>query len=199
MPGIPQGSPGKNVRRLLGAELGGKKGVCAGFGELCAQEEREAQRAIKEIGDFQLLSGNGESSITCVQKHVHGVIGSRTIPYLGYSRDEDGKIIQNQMRPPRTQKFCNSIFCATNRKHCASFSKKELQKVFHEFWNYVGRTKSYVTSLIDLIPKKHARVLNVSRRSGTYKYHLIKDKQKPVCKKMFLGSLGLGVHGAILG
>ncbi|CAH0564804.1 unnamed protein product [Brassicogethes aeneus] len=116
------------------------------------------------------------------------------LPYLGYSRDEDGKIIQNQIRPPRTQKFCNSSFCATIRKHCASFSKKELQKVFHEFWNFTwDEKKSYVTSLIDLIPKKRVRVSNVSRRSGTYIYHLIKDEQKlPVCKKMFLGSLGLG-------
>lgn len=113
--------------------------------------------------------------------------------YIGYTRTRDGRVTHEKQRPARMSLICNSEHCLKNRRYCTQFSKDYTEQIFSKFWDLSWEQKKvYVCTLVDYAPKKRAYTDGPSRRSGTFIYHLKKENQKlQVCKKMFLGTLGL--------
>lgn len=115
--------------------------------------------------------------------------------YLGYTRTRNGEVRQNQQRPARSQWLgCISKECLkSNKRHCNLFTKEQMDALFTKFWKLSWEEKKvYVCSLVDFSKKQRSYTNNPSRRWGSFIYHLKKDDGKfIVCKKMFLGCLGL--------
>lgn len=117
--------------------------------------------------------------------------------YIGFQRN--GKVVEhNVVREPRNLgDKCTSRFClkAVDR-FCNEFDESQRKEFFFKFQNSSWEVKKiYVLSLVITIePKRHTTGCKIySRRSNTFKYQLrYKDSApKCVCKKMFLGTLGL--------
>ncbi|CAH1110578.1 unnamed protein product [Psylliodes chrysocephalus] len=93
--------------------------------------------------------------------------------YNGYKRSNSGVITQGIPRPQRKiSETCKSVSCIKSTKHfCQLFSEDYRLSIFTKFWN----------------------MESWEQKKGTYFYHLrTKDNErKRVCKKMFLGTLGL--------
>ncbi|VEN44965.1 unnamed protein product, partial [Callosobruchus maculatus] len=116
-------------------------------------------------------------------------------PYMGFGRDETGKACQQEERGARIMgPKCTSNKCAKYRnRYCALITEEERNKVFKIFWEQLSwdQKKIYISSLVEKVETKRPRVES-SRKSNTYKYFLkIENTKKQVCKKMFLGTLGI--------
>ncbi len=79
---------------------------------------------------------------------------------------------------------------------CRQFNENERQLLFDHFWTKSWKEKQmYVQCLIDVASPsdiRHRKDSKTSRRKNTLTFHLKKDGiNLKVCKKMFLGTLGL--------
>ncbi|GBP13577.1 hypothetical protein EVAR_6921_1 [Eumeta japonica] len=93
---------------------------------------------------------------------------------------------------------CKSEFCAKGvNRLCTVFTEEKRRDIFHEFWNGMDwRTKrAYVRALVDSIPPKRRRLKHkgdISRKGDSKLYHLLNgEKRIPVCRVMFLNTLGI--------
>lgn len=117
--------------------------------------------------------------------------------YICFQR-KGNKIKHNVMRPARKlQPTCTSTFCmkASNR-FCSNFSDNQRLQIFNHFWSVSwDEKKTYVSSMVTMNQRKRdtTGVGDDSRRGITFEYCLKYNDNKPVsvCKKMFLGTLGL--------
>ena len=84
--------------------------------------------------------------------------------------------------------------CLKSTKHPCSQVHEDREKMVKHLWENMGwgERKMYVSGLVDVTPVKRKRgSAKSSRRSSTLSYYLKVDKKrKPVCKKMFLSTLG---------
>lgn len=93
---------------------------------------------------------------------------------------------------------CHSDFCAKGTARCCSeFTEEKREEIFKHFWNeldWKGK-KNFVRSLVDTVPPKRRRVRHkgeISRKGDSKLYHLSnKDQRMPVCRVMFLNTLGI--------
>lgn len=117
--------------------------------------------------------------------------------YIGFQR-KGNVVSQDVQRPARNiQPTCESKFCikAKNR-FCQSFDANQRLEIFSTFWNSSWEVKkTFSCNMVTKITSKSSTTgcNDSSRRSNTYTYHL-KYKDLPalqVCKKMFLGTLGM--------
>lgn len=117
--------------------------------------------------------------------------------YMGYSKSTTGTIKHNVERNARTLKFlCNSSneFCKKSvKRNCSLFIHEKRQEIFKHFWKMTWEQKKvYVLSLVIYQPKDRCYVTGVSRRQGTFLYHLRSSNAiLQVCKKFFLSTLDL--------
>ena len=103
-----------------------------------------------------------------------------------------------QNTPRRARKMrpaCGSSFCEkSSTRHCNEINEEERQNLFNKYWKELNWTekKMFVCSLIDVEETKQHTTGEESRRSQTFFYHLeISGKRVPVCRTMFLHTLGL--------
>jgi len=117
--------------------------------------------------------------------------------YTGFQR-KGNVVSQDVQRPTRNiQPICKSKFCikAKNR-FCQSFNENQRLNIFSTFWDSSWEAKKTFSCnmVTKMITKSNTTRCNDStRRLNTYTYHL-KYKDLPalqVCKKMFLGTLGM--------
>lgn len=117
--------------------------------------------------------------------------------YDGYQRSKQGVVKRGISRPERKISVtCISQACKKSKnRHCSNFSEIERITIFNSFWRYMSweEKRVYVTSNVEYVSKQRNSVGENSRRSGTFNYFLRKkDNVKlRVCKKMFLGTIGL--------
>lgn len=117
--------------------------------------------------------------------------------YEGYKRNREGMVTKGISRPDRQMTAtCFSNACKKMKtRHCGEFSDDERKNIFTKFWNNMNwdEKKVYTTSSIEYVPKKRNSVGENSRRTGTFNYFLrkIDNSKLKVCKKMFLGTMGL--------
>lgn len=117
--------------------------------------------------------------------------------YKGYERNRNGVVKKGIVRPSRQMSIkCLSEACnKMKNRHCTKFSDEERTNMFTSFWQNMtwDEKRVYVVSNIEYVPKKRSSTGENSRRSGTFNYFLRKaDNTKfQVCKKMFLGTMGL--------
>lgn len=118
--------------------------------------------------------------------------------YKGYQRNKNGKITQGISRPARKlAEACKSVSCEKSKQRfCKLFYEETRLLIFNKFWNNMGsweEKKGYVLGNVEYVEKKRQSTQGPSRRKGTYLYYLRakENERKRVCKKMFLGTLGL--------
>ena len=117
--------------------------------------------------------------------------------YQGYQRSKNGIVTKGVPRPARQISVkCISEACKKMKnRRCSQFSDNERNTIFNNFWKQMNwdEKRVYVTSNIDYLSKNRNSVGENSRRSRTFNYYLRKkDNTKlQVCKKMFLGTMGL--------
>jgi len=117
--------------------------------------------------------------------------------YIGFQRK--GNVVSQDVKRParKIQPTCESKFCikAKNR-FCQSFDANQRLEIFSTFWvsSWEAKKTFSCNMVTKVITKSNTTGCNdSSRRSNTYTYHL-KYKDLPalqVCKKMFLGTLGI--------
>lgn len=118
--------------------------------------------------------------------------------YLGYRRPPNqSKTFQDVEREERKLGIpCISNFCRkTKKRRCNEIDDLKREEVFKKFWQDLswGQRQTYVCNLVNKVPPQQRRSEGENvRKTGTLKYSLkIDDAIYPVCKKMFLSTLGL--------
>ena len=110
---------------------------------------------------------------------------------------KEKKMKQNQIRPPRSLKpTCTISVCAKSKKRmCNKFTEEKRQCLFDKFWTKLNwdQKKIFVVSHVTRVVLRRKTTVGSSRRSETLNYTLTFSNNKyPVCRKMFLNTLGLG-------
>ena len=120
-------------------------------------------------------------------------------PYIGHVK-ESGEV-QNKVKAGR--KIKESCNCAlTDTRQCASFREDDRKSIFKKVWQDSTTWESrqtYISTLIDRRTVSRRRSAGgMSRRNYSLCYYLKKDGvRKPVCKKMFLSTTGIGERSAL--
>ena len=93
---------------------------------------------------------------------------------------------------------CESRVCMkSDKRYCPAISENTRKKQFRLFWVDMdwGQKKTYICSLIDVVPTARQRDRNDatnSRRESSFLYHLKHDGMNvQVCQRMFLNTFGL--------
>ncbi|KAG8178363.1 hypothetical protein JTE90_027232 [Oedothorax gibbosus] len=117
--------------------------------------------------------------------------------YVGYRRDGNRKIVQDQ---PRRQKklgpACTSWVCSQSSvRKCDSITKEQRTVIFQNFWKTMdwAQRKQFVLNMVGRIPvKRRTKADAVSKRDFTLNYHLCVNGEKmQVCQTMFLQTLDI--------
>lgn len=117
--------------------------------------------------------------------------------YLGYTKSKGEVMKQNKIREARSLKpTCTSATCRKSKKRmCEKFTEGERSCIFDKFWSELNwdQRKIYVVAHVNRIPTKRKTTATDSRRGETLSYTLTYNNTKyPVCRKMFLNTLGIG-------
>ena len=103
---------------------------------------------------------------------------------------------ERSLTPSKCSKRCGK----SRVIHCPQISEDDRQSIFSKFWDNMDwdQRKVYVNSLvIKEISKRQMGEDNTSRKKYSYRYMLWKNNEKiPVCKNMFLSTLGIGEQTA---
>lgn len=148
---------------------------------------------VNETVDEQFVAGRGTKRKLHQKRRLLGKI------YLGYRRPKNQKLtFQDTERNARVMgPKCSSQICQRSKKRlCNEISQEEREQIFKTFWENLTsweQKKIYVSNLVDRKQTERKRTANeTSRRSGSLFYRLnIGKRHVPVCKKMFLNTLGL--------
>ncbi|KAF6215343.1 hypothetical protein GE061_010095 [Apolygus lucorum] len=132
------------------------------------------------------------------QSKMNRVLGQ---PYIGFRRKDKGstkKIMHDvdregrKMGPP-----CESLMCRKwAKRSCELVTQSDREVIFNDFWKKMTsweEKKTYVCSTVSIEPTKQKTVNGKpSRRTSSYFYNLkIQDRRFPVCRAMYLSTLGL--------
>ena len=119
-------------------------------------------------------------------------------PYMGYSRNKDGKVSYNiprearKLGPPCKSKECIRV----KNKYCSKITEEERLKIFNSFWkdmNWDQRKIFVINHVTKSNAKRTYTKTEDSRRKNTLQHFLTVGNEKlQVCKKMFLQTLCLG-------
>lgn len=165
-----------------------------------SEEEDELEDNEEQEGELSAPSSQkrNRSSLTEIwEKNLTKKLRMKGKEYKGYKRNREGVVSKGIPRPARKMTAtCSSNACKKMKtRHCDKFSEDERKTIFTKFWDNLNwdEKKVYITSSIEYVPKKRNSVGENSRRTGTFRYYLRKlDNSKfQVCKKMFLGTIGL--------
>lgn len=160
------------------------------------EEEPEQQKNLEEQTETN-KKRNRNALKEKWDKNVIKKLRMQGTEYKGYERTRDGVVKKGIARPARRMSMkCLSEACKKMKnRHCYKFSEEERTSIFTSFWQNTNwdEKRVYATSNIEYISKKRSSTGENSRRSGTFNYFLRKaDNTKfQVCKKMFLGTMGL--------
>lgn len=118
-------------------------------------------------------------------------------PYLTQKRIKGVKVGYEERKKRTMGPACNSPVCRkSSKRKCNLLDDKDRQECFDSFWSEMSwqQRKSYISALVNIYFTRTTTVTNgESRRNRTIKYSLkINNQHWPVCKKMFLNTLGLG-------
>ncbi|KAF6206713.1 hypothetical protein GE061_017949 [Apolygus lucorum] len=122
--------------------------------------------------------------------------------YVGYRRKDkkiNNKVIHDTPRSERKMgPLCFSAKCKQMKtRSCDQISEEDRLPIFQRFWKEMTweTKKMYVCGLVTLQEKRsssHSSPGKVSRRKNSFFYHLrVGNITMPVCKSMFLNTLGL--------
>ncbi|BES94061.1 Hypothetical protein NTJ_06870 [Nesidiocoris tenuis] len=132
-------------------------------------------------------------------------IGYRRAPLPGSSTSKSSlkqkrgkfKVVQDVTRggPPCTSKGCHKF---KNKRKCSTITEEKRTAIFKEFWTWSWETKrNYVRTLTETAKPRRLTKFEEghSQRKISYYYYLNVDGEKiPVCKPMFLSTLGCTVE-----
>jgi hypothetical protein len=116
--------------------------------------------------------------------------------YKGVSKNEEGAktycVDRNEriVSPRGCSKTCNK----SKKRKCLLFTDNERKEIFNRFWTMTWDEKRvFVCSLVEKRDVKQRTLDTDSRRNCSFLYFLRKENGKfPVCKSMFLSTLGIG-------
>uniref|UniRef100_A0A1B6L4L2 Uncharacterized protein n=1 Tax=Graphocephala atropunctata TaxID=36148 RepID=A0A1B6L4L2_9HEMI len=117
--------------------------------------------------------------------------------YIGYKRSREGKVSYVAKGERKMGQTCTSNSCARSRlRSCDIITKDQRQELFTDYWENLNwnEKKEYVVNMVikTSVNRRISGKGELSRRSGTLKYHFVIDGYKvQVCKKMFLNTLGI--------
>lgn len=119
--------------------------------------------------------------------------------YLGYSKPQNEKMRQDQIRPAKQMgEACSSDFCRKSKfRGCNHFEEEIRQSIHTYFWKNLnwGERKMYVRGHVNRTrTTQKTKGEELSRREGTLSYFLPKPGNEgkiQVCKQMFLNTLSL--------
>lgn len=131
-------------------------------------------------------------------KKINQELREKGKKYLGYRRpaNQTNTFHDTQREERKLGPTCTSTFCAKSKKRkCIDISENVRQDIFSKFWDSFtwDQRKTFVCNTVTKEnPKQRKTVNEESRRNGTLRYTLKAGKENiPVCKKMFLSTLGL--------
>lgn len=131
-------------------------------------------------------------------KRINQELREKGKKYLGYRRpaNQTNTFHDTQREERKLGPTCTSTFCTKSKKRkCNDLSENVRQEMFSKFWDSFNwdQRKTFVCNTVTKeSPKQRKTENNESRRSGTLRYTLKSGKENiPVCKKMFLSTLGL--------
>jgi hypothetical protein len=116
--------------------------------------------------------------------------------YKGMSKNEEGAktycIDRNEriVSPRGCSKTCNK----SKKRKCPLFTDNDRKEIFNSIWTLTWDEKRVlVCSLVEQRDVKQRTLDTDSRRNCSFLYFLRKENGKfPVCKSMFLSTLGIG-------
>ncbi|XP_061716353.1 uncharacterized protein LOC133524388 [Cydia pomonella] len=118
-------------------------------------------------------------------------------PYLTQKRIKGVKVGYEERKKRVMGPACMSRVChKSSKRKCDQLDDVSRQECFDSFWSEMtwAQRKAYISALVNIYYTRTTTVPNgESRRHRTIKYSLkINNQHWPVCKKMFLNTLGLG-------
>ncbi|CAC5412573.1 unnamed protein product [Mytilus coruscus] len=89
---------------------------------------------------------------------------------------------------------CTNKCKKSEKRTCKIFEEKEREEIIYRFWQLIWEKKKvFVCNLVEKHDVKQRTTVDASRRKFSYSYFLTKNGSKlPVCKSMFLSTLGIG-------
>ncbi|BES87360.1 Hypothetical protein NTJ_00165 [Nesidiocoris tenuis] len=123
--------------------------------------------------------------------------GEEYIGFRGLIKGSTNRIAQDSPRPARELKSrgCSKRCEKGKTVNCCAISEEDRKQIFQTFWKKMSwdSRKMYLRSLVSVRPTKiKTTSKDASRRLYSRTYHLkIKDERVPVCKNMFLNTLGV--------
>lgn len=106
----------------------------------------------------------------------------------GFNKERNGRILTES----KCSKRCNRLGMV---KQCYQLTENDRQTIFTNFWENMTweQRKVYINSLVTAVDVTDKTVGENSRRNRSFRYCLRKDDERiPVCKNMFLSTLGIG-------
>ncbi|CAH1953979.1 unnamed protein product [Acanthoscelides obtectus] len=141
-----------------------------------------------EIVPFSVQNVIHDISLDAINNH--SVIGSSSV-----FADQNG-VLEETRKERKQGERCNSETCKNSSKRkCNEIREEARKEMFTAFWKNLSwdQRKVYVCNLVSRQETSRKTKDENSRRSCSLYYSLnVGDKLIPVCKKMFLGTLGLG-------
>lgn len=131
-------------------------------------------------------------------KNINKKLRMEGKPYIGIGKVNGHKSYSED----RSQRLIGEPSCKQRCKKCRKcevITDNVRKEIHHVFWNNMNwsEKKAYATALVDQCTPAETKCLTTvqSRRKCTYKYYLRNGILRvPVCKDMFLSTLGIGEH-----
>lgn len=162
-------------------------------------EEIQEKESLTETEEIQDKDTDTSVSSRGTKRKLNKKLRMEGKQYLGFRRPKNQKLTyQDIERHPRIMgAACTSKTCKKSQKRmCNNITELDRKKIFHSFWTNLtswGQKKVYVANLvIKRETQRRTSEAENSRRSSSLFYHLnIGENRIPVCKNMFLKTLGL--------
>lgn len=110
----------------------------------------------------------------------------------------DGTWVYDVPKPPKIQKPACRCSPQNKSRRCRAFTENDREAIFMTFWRNLKTWREKRVWIATLVLQsrpddlRHRQVALKSRRSVTFRYHLkTKAKILPVCKTMFLNTVGV--------
>lgn len=141
----------------------------------------------------------GESNPSSWKRNRQKILRMKGEQYVVEKKRGDGSK-HEQIKKPREMKEigCASKKCfkSKEKRLCSKITNDQRREIFNRFWSDLDwkQRKVFVSTLVSQQPIKEKKTTKAkSRRSSSLQYHLkIDNVLTPVCKQMFLSTLGIG-------
>lgn len=161
--------------------------------------EPEEVKAVRvENNEKKKRQKKGKADPSSWERNEQKYLRMRGKEYRSKKKEKDGSSIITIKRNSREMKpRCTSVKClaAKEKRKCSMITDEQRRKIFDGFWSEMDwhQRKLFVCTLVNHHPTTQKRTQTKSRRNFSLFYHLkIDNNVIPVCKKMFLSTLGLG-------